>query len=119
VQTDQVFTSLAASQFATCGVTTARQTWCWGMDNEFLFGSAPGAVPGCPVSGAIFGCTATPVPGAAGLLTLAAARANQCGLKDNGVMYCWGGNATGQRGNGGSGADPVARPFSISPGSSP
>ncbi len=119
VQTTQVFTTLAASQFATCGLTAARTTFCWGMDFDLLFGSMPGVVPMCRASGALYGCTSTPVPGAEGLVTLTAARGNSCGRKADGIAYCWGGNAFGQRGWGGTSADATARVFSISPASMP
>ena len=119
VNTEQLFTTLAASQFATCGLTSSHETWCWGMDYENLFGSAPGSVPSCPGAGASYGCTSAPIRGADGLVSLRAARSNHCGLKTDGVLYCWGGNATGQRGWGGPLPDYVPAAFSISPGSAP
>lgn len=119
VATTAVFISLAASQFATCGLTMSKQTLCWGMDFEYLFGSQPGVVPDCQVSGALYPCTSIPLPGAAGFISLTATTANQCGFKDDGVAYCWGGNGSGQRGWLGSAPDPVPHPFSIAPGATP
>lgn len=113
VQTSAAFTSLAASQFATCGITSASETLCWGMDYENLFGHAN--FKGCSTSGATYGCTSTPVSGPSGFLTLSGSTSNHCGMKSDGVAYCWGGNVFGQRGWGGSTPDPVPGPFSIAP----
>ncbi len=118
VSSSATFTSLTASQYATCGITSSTETLCWGMDYENLFGAAA-VVPRCPVSGALYGCTATPVRGPSGFLTLSGSISNHCGMKSDGIAYCWGGNAFGQRGWGGSEPDPTPRPFSIAPGAAP
>jgi hypothetical protein len=117
VQTTEVFSSLAASMFAACGVTTQGETLCWGMDFEYLFGSSPqDAVRKCDTFGAPNGCTAVPVEGASAMLSVSGTYANYCGLRSNGVTYCWGGNDFGQRGWGDATPDPNPRPFSIAPG---
>ena len=75
VQTTAVFSSLSASMFATCGVTSQSETLCWGMDYEYLFGSQPpDAVRKCP--GAPHGGTALPAEGKAGRLSISGATAN-------------------------------------------
>jgi alpha-tubulin suppressor-like RCC1 family protein len=117
VQTTAVFSSLAPSQFAECGVTSQGEMLCWGMDFEYLFGSSPqDAVRKCDTGGALNGCTTVPVEGPPGMLTLSGATANYCGMRSNGVTYCWGGNDFGQRGWGDATPDPTPRPFSIAPG---
>jgi alpha-tubulin suppressor-like RCC1 family protein len=117
VNSSATFTSLTASQFATCGIASSGETLCWGMDYERLFGAEN--VPACGTSGTSFGCTATPVQGASGFLTLSGSRSNTCGMKSDGIVYCWGGNAFGQRGWGGFDPDPTPQPFSINPASAP
>jgi alpha-tubulin suppressor-like RCC1 family protein len=117
VQTDALFSSLAASMFAACGVTSNGETLCWGMDFEHLFGSRPqDEVRKCDTPGAANGCTAVPVEGTADILNLSGTYANYCGVRSNGVTYCWGGNDFGQRGWGDTSPDPTPRPFSIAPG---
>jgi alpha-tubulin suppressor-like RCC1 family protein len=117
VQTTALFSSLAASMFAACGVTTQGETLCWGMDFEYLFGSSPqDAVRKCGTFGAPNGCTAVPVEGASGMLSVSGTYANYCGMRSNGITYCWGGNDFGQRGWGDATPDPTPQPFSIAPG---
>ena len=116
VQSSAVFSSLSASQFAACGITSAGGTLCWGMDYQNLFGSQSGAVPACPTAGATYGCTANPVAGPGEVLTLSGSNSNYCAMKADGIAYCWGGNDFGQRGWGGSTPDPNPQPFSIAPG---
>ncbi|MGZ3573250.1 MAG: RCC1 domain-containing protein [Gemmatimonadaceae bacterium] len=117
VQTTAVFSSLAASMFAACGVTSTGETLCWGMDFERLFGSSPqDQVRKCDTFGAPNGCTVVPVEGPSGMLNVSGTYANYCGMRSNGVTYCWGGNDFGQRGWGDATPDPTPRPFSIAPG---
>jgi alpha-tubulin suppressor-like RCC1 family protein len=117
VQTTAMFSSLAAAQFAACGVTSQAETLCWGMDFQLLFGSLPqDAVRKCGTFGALNGCTTVPVEGAPEMLSVSGTYANYCGMRSNGVTYCWGGNGFGQRGWGDSTPDPTPRPFSIAPG---
>lgn len=112
VKTSAAFKLLAASQFATCGLTSASEMLCWGMDYENLFGISglKGFCRSLP-----YVCTSTPVSGPSGFLTLSGSNSNHCGIKSDGVAYCWGGNVFGQRGWGGSTPDPVPGPFSIAP----
>jgi hypothetical protein len=117
VQTTAVFSSLAASMFATCGVASQGETLCWGMDFQYLFGSSPqDAVRKCDTFGTAYGCSAVPVKGPSGMLSVTGTYANYCGMRSNGVTYCWGGNDFGQRGWGDEASDPTPQPFSIEPG---
>jgi hypothetical protein len=116
VTSSAVFKFLSATQFSTCGLTASNETLCWGLDFENSFGATE-TVPACATSGTAYGCTAKPVAGPSGLLTLTGARSNYCGMKADGIAYCWGGNEFGQRGWGGATPDPTPRPFSIAPAS--
>jgi hypothetical protein len=116
VDTPEVFQSLSALWFGNCGLTADRRTLCWGMDFELAFGAQVGAIPVCPAVGAAGPCTATPTPGAAGLVALSGYRGSQCGMKADGIAYCWGGNAWGQRGWGSVVANRNPGVFSIAPG---
>ena len=119
VNTSATFKLLAAAQFGNCGVTSSDETLCWGMDNENWFGAAAGAVSQCTTAGTVYGCTAIPVSGPSGFVTLSGSVSTSCGMKSDGIAYCWGGNASGQRGWGASTPDSTPRPFSIAPAAVP
>ena len=116
VLTTAVFSSLTASQFATCGVTSILTTLCWGMDYENSFGARAGTVPVCRTPGTLYGCTDVPVVGPSGFQTLSGATSNHCGIKSDGIADCGGGNSFGQRGAGGLTVDAGPQVFSIAPG---
>ena len=115
VATNASFVSLAASQFATCGLTATKKIFCWGMDFELLFGSASGGVPACETQGATYPCSSTPIAGPDGFTTISLSITNQCGLRDDRIAYCWGGNANGQRGWPGATPDNVPHVFALNP----
>jgi alpha-tubulin suppressor-like RCC1 family protein len=78
----------------TCGVSTEQQAWCWGFNNYGQVGvqssfpfrvASPVRVPG--------GITFSSIGG--GL-----AASHTCGLTPGGAAYCWGGNYSGQLGDG-------------------
>ena len=118
VETNATFVSLSTSTFATCGLTAEKSMLCWGMDYEYLFG--PTTITSCGVSGTMYPCTKTPVPGPAGFVANSLNRGSQCGIKESGVAYCWGSNDYGQRGSPTDGApDPSPKVFSIAPRSTP
>jgi alpha-tubulin suppressor-like RCC1 family protein len=114
----KIFTSIASSQYATCGITAQSQAYCWGGDMQHVFGAVvpPG---GCDVSGFPFGCTLSPTAGPSGFTFLAGSARNFCGVKSDGVAYCWGGNDLGQLGYPGATDTAVPMPFSIDPASAP
>lgn len=109
------FSALATSQFATCGVTAALQVHCWGGDMQRMFGSATPPA-GCDVPGFTNGCTYQPTPGPSGFASVAGGHRNYCGVRSDGIAYCWGGNDLGQLGYPGVQSSPVPVPFSIDPG---
>ena len=113
VRTTERFTQLTASQFATCGLTANQRTLCWGLDFQNLFGAKAGSVPPCPASGTSDGCSASPVAGPTGFVTLSGSRSTTCGITSAGIAYCWGGNESGQRGWGGSASSATPERFPI------
>ncbi len=109
VQTSASFVSLSTSTFATCGLTTTKTMLCWGMDYEYVFG--PTTATTCGTSGSLYPCTTEPVDGPPGFTSNSMNRATQCGIKDTGIAYCWGGNDFGQRGSDTGNPDPTPRVF--------
>jgi alpha-tubulin suppressor-like RCC1 family protein len=114
VGTNETFTSLSALWFGNCGVTTGRRVLCWGMNWELTFGISSG-IPACTTAGALFPCTTTPIEGPSDVVSLSGYRNTQCAVKTDGIAYCWGGNAWGQRSWGDAAPDATPRPFSVAP----
>ncbi len=86
------FTTLAAGDSHTCGVTSAGAAYCWGSNEFGQLGNGTTSYPGI----------ASPVPVLGGLrfTTLAAGPAHTCGLTRDGAAYCWGDNWSGELGAG-------------------
>jgi alpha-tubulin suppressor-like RCC1 family protein len=82
VMKDLHFVALS-TWYATCGITTTGDTYCWGSS---------GITPGPGVAPALI----TSIP----FVSLAAGSAHACGLTANGTAYCWGSNSHGQLGDG-------------------
>jgi hypothetical protein len=74
-----------------CGVTTTGQGYCWGSPSQGQLGG--GATP-FKIG------LATRVLTGAGFALISPGLGHTCGITDNGGGYCWGGNSTGQLGNG-------------------
>lgn len=114
VETSLVFSSLAMSQFSTCGLSEAK-IFCWGGDMQRQFG-ATSQPQTCGVSGFDFGCTSTATAGPSNFAVIAGSPRTYCGISVKGIAYCWGGNGMKQIGNpvvGAYSAVPVV--FSIDP----
>jgi alpha-tubulin suppressor-like RCC1 family protein len=82
----------------TCALTTAGDAWCWGINNLGQLGATSTEV--CPFTG--FACSSSPVPVSGGIQfsQIAVGGDHVCGLATTGAVYCWGGNAFGQLGDG-------------------
>lgn len=83
------FTSLTAGAYHTCGLTAARDAYCWGANDEaqlgeFTFGES----------------TVEQIQSLLGWSQITAGDAHTCALRVDGVVYCWGDNRVGQVGNG-------------------
>jgi alpha-tubulin suppressor-like RCC1 family protein len=97
-------TGLAAGTATSCGRVTGGAAYCWGTDDREQLGnglaSGDRGVP-YPVV----------MPGGMTFDTVAVGRYHACGLTSTGLAFCWGGDATGQLGNG-AGA-PVDQPIPV------
>jgi len=85
---------LSSTGLASCGLTASGEGWCWGVNDQALFGDglAPAVAP-TPVRvdwGRVF-------------TTLDLGEAHGCGLATAGDAWCWGGNWYGQLGTGEAG----------------
>jgi alpha-tubulin suppressor-like RCC1 family protein len=96
------FQWVSAGAFHTCGVQISGQVYCWGRNQHGQLGDGTQITRSSPVAvggGLGTGFRRVDVGGRAGAL---ADPAHSCGVKISGDAYCWGANASGQLGNGGS-----------------
>jgi alpha-tubulin suppressor-like RCC1 family protein len=98
--------SVGATHACAAPLDASAPVVCWGSGADDQLG--PGLTDG--------GSSASPlaVTGLSGVSQLTAATGATCALKSDGTVWCWGSNATGQLGRGGSGgsfAIPLEVPF--------
>ncbi len=85
------FASVSAGASHTCGVRTDGTAYCWGLNNVGqLAASGVGTQSRNPAA----------VQGGLVFASVSAGGSQTCGVTTGGVLYCWGGNAAGQLGNG-------------------
>lgn len=82
------FVSIVANFYATCGITPAGETWCFGYDGYLGTPTPTG------------GQSAVPVAGLHQFVALSGGDAHTCGLEADGSVWCWGENTFGQLGAG-------------------
>jgi alpha-tubulin suppressor-like RCC1 family protein len=76
----------------TCGVDTDGKSWCWGNNTFGQLGNGAKSNAGQEEP--------SQVSGDQTFTALALGHAHTCGLDDDGAAWCWGGNDTGQLGDG-------------------
>lgn len=91
VSTSQLFQYVGAGAFFTCGLTTGGSAYCWGDNSLGQLGNGSAAssssVPVLVSGGWVFA-------------SLAVGYEHACGATSAGAVYCWGGNGSGQLGDG-------------------
>lgn len=82
---------LAAGEDFTCAIVAEGAVRCWGFNLSGQVGD-----------GATYTLSSarTPVPGVAGAISVAAGRSHACAALADGSVRCWGGNDSGQLGDG-------------------
>ena len=102
--------AIAAGQFHTCAITSARGVKCWGENSNGQVGDGTTTQRASPVDVSGLG------PGA-GVVAISAGLAHTCALINNGNTVCWGANPNGQLGNGASGGPSFVPTATIYPAS--
>jgi alpha-tubulin suppressor-like RCC1 family protein len=85
------FTSVSAGADFTCGLTTAKEAWCWGANIHGELGDGVIDSSGTPNPTKVLG---------SGFEVLSAGFFHTCAVDTLGVVYCWGDNKDGALGNG-------------------
>src|SRR5689334_9536806 len=88
VQPGVKFASVSAGERHTCAITTAREAYCWGSNEENQLGE--------PAFG---GPTLLRIPGALPWAQISAGSSHTCAVRTDGALFCWGSNDRGQLGN--------------------
>lgn len=96
VSFSQPFLAISAGRGFACGITGVHDAYCWGRNENGQLGS--GATDGQPHS------TPQLVAGGHRFRFIAAGEYHACGVTDEGDMYCWGMNDSGQLGQSPAGA---------------
>jgi alpha-tubulin suppressor-like RCC1 family protein len=89
VQPGARFTYISAGARHTCAITTSREAYCWGANDQ-------GEVSDFTLGGP----TLTRIAGTLGWTAISAGYSHSCAVRTDGALFCWGGNDRGQLGNG-------------------
>ena len=94
------FSSLSVGLWHVCGTGEGGRTYCWGFNRSGQIGQSPDPV--CGTEPYTFPCSMTPLelPGALSFAVTSGGVEHACGVTVAGELYCWGGNARGQLGDG-------------------
>jgi uncharacterized protein YjdB len=86
------FTSITAGRWHTCGITTANEMYCWGLDAWGELGTGTPPTPRCDWIGTQTPCSPVPmkVVGNQTWSALEATEKTTCGLTTAQTILCWG-----------------------------
>ena len=85
--------SISAGQDHTCAVEESGRAYCWGLNDWVQLGN-PDVGGSSPEPGV--------VPDFEEAVAVSAGRVHTCALKEEGTVWCWGANDSGQMGTGGN-----------------
>lgn len=106
VKGNTAWLKVAAGWYHTCAINTDNKLYCWGNNSRGQLGNG--------LSGSeAFESIPTKVNDDS-WIAITTESENTCGITTNGKLYCWGGNASGQLGDGTSGDPCVGYPYDCS-----
>lgn len=85
--------TLALGHRHSCGLTAGGSAYCWGKNTSGQLGNGTTTTSSTPVM-------VTLPAGVSGFVALSAGGMHTCGIANTGAAYCWGGNDSGQLGDG-------------------
>jgi alpha-tubulin suppressor-like RCC1 family protein len=92
---------LTAGARHTCGITTDKRAWCWGLNESGQLGDGGTLAHSAPAEVVVPGVKFTVIATSAGVSGVAQlGKAHTCALSEAGKPYCWGLNDRGQLGDG-------------------
>jgi alpha-tubulin suppressor-like RCC1 family protein len=105
VATAQRFTAIAAGKNGTCALNLSGAIWCWGKNDVNQLG-----VPSPESSSVPVAVDTTNINSGTRFTAVSAGADHTCGLRDDGSIWCWGGNYWGQLGDGNTLGNGVGSP---------
>lgn len=88
VQPGVRFASISGGGQHTCAITTTREAYCWGANDQNQLGQSGFSGP-----------TLIRVPGPLPWAQISAGATHSCAVRTDGALFCWGSNDRGQLGN--------------------
>jgi len=104
VKGNLTFASLSAGVWTVCGATTSGDGYCWGLNGSGELGIG---------SNSNLELEPRKVAGGLAWKAIAAGVSSTCGVTTGGRGYCWGGNLSGERGDGPFPAPDVTSPVPV------
>ena len=100
---------ISAGKRHTCAIAADGELWCWGQNNSGVLGI------GQPEHEVSRRTVPTRVAGIDSVIAVSAGNNHTCAVSDDGRVYCWGHNFSGQIGDGNEGeqASPRIRPHPV------
>jgi alpha-tubulin suppressor-like RCC1 family protein/serine/threonine protein kinase len=94
-------TEIAAGDEHTCALARNGSVWCWGHNDHGQLGNGTNLATDRATTRPV---RVTTMPA---LSTISAGGRSNCGIADDGTVWCWGDNSKGQLGPANNGADPA------------
>lgn len=88
VQANVKFTAISAGERHTCAITTQREAYCWGANEQGQTGGFSGSSP-----------TLVRIQGALPWTQISAGFTHSCAVRSDGALFCWGQSERGELGN--------------------
>lgn len=85
-----VFEKITSGGQQTCGLTAAKEAWCWGIAGQGQLGNGSNGQSSKPVQ----------VSGGHAFESIALSQSHSCGIDEEGTAWCWGKGDAGALGNG-------------------
>lgn len=85
----KTFTKIAAGRFHTCGLTSAGEVWCWGLNTGGQLGATTSIVSDLEMSAVPVKVNGTNV-----FTDITAGDFHTCGIAQDDGVWCWGSNLT-------------------------